>query len=334
MKFAWMARLSRWLVAPIALVCSFTIAAQAQQSTAWPADDVVAATVSGKSITVGDVRRVVKNTFGESQITPENLSATQAEALEQLVNRRLASLALDRMKFVVAEADVDAAVKTLETQAAGRAVGLDQMLAERGMTKATMREDLAWEVRWNKYVRQQITDKELEAWFTTHRRDFDGTELRVSHILFRANGPLNEAAYATLTKQAEQLRSEIVGGKTSFADAARQHSAGPSRAQGGDLGFIPRHDRMVEAFSRAAFALAKGDISPPVATQFGVHLIHCTEIKPGKKSWQDVREPLYTAVMQDLFLKRANEMRPATSIEFTGVLPRLDPKTRQVLTSK
>ena len=66
-----------------------------------------------------------------------------------------------------------------------------------------------------------------------------------------------------------------------FADAAEKYSAGPSRAKGGDLGFIPRHGIMVEPFARAAFVLAKGEISPPMATVFGIHLITVTDVKPG-----------------------------------------------------
>ncbi len=299
-----------------------------------PETDAPAAKVGGASITAGDVRRLVSATYGTSQIAPEGLQRIQAEALEQLVNRRLAMINLDRRKFTVSDAELDAAVKTLETQAAGRAIGLEQLLTERGLTKATMREQLAWEVRWNKYVGQQITDKELEAYFNAHRRDFDGAELRVSHILLRPTGKFDQAAYDALTKQAAQLRADILGGKVSFADAAKQYSAGPSRTQGGDLGYIPRRDRMVEAFSRAAFALQKDEISPPVATPFGVHLIQCTDIRPGKKTWQEAREDVYLAASGELFLKLADELRTTTPIEFTGAMPYLDPKTRTVVAAK
>ncbi len=124
-----------------------------------------------------------------------------------------------------------------------------------------------------------------------------------------------------------ELRREIVGGESTFAAAAEKYSEGPSRRSGGDLGFIPRHERMVETFSKAAFALAKDEISPPIVTPFGVHLIQCTDVRSGTKSWTDVRSELAAAYAQDQFHKLADEMRPTVMIEYNPAVPHLDAKT-------
>ena len=122
-----------------------------------------------------------------------------------------------------------------------------------------------------------------------------------------------------------------MGSKLTFADAAKRFSAGPSREQGGDLGFIPRRDRMVEAFSAALFSLKKDEISLPVVTFFGVHLIQCTDEKAGTKTWQDARVELAAAVVQDLFARLAAEERKQTPVEYTGAMPHLDAKTGQIV---
>jgi peptidyl-prolyl cis-trans isomerase C len=75
--------------------------------------------------------------------------------------------------------------------------------------------------------------------------------------------------------QAEQCREEILAGK-SFAVAAKEVSKCPSGSKGGDLGFFTR-GQMVPQFDKAAFELPVGELSEPVQTQFGWHLITVTE---------------------------------------------------------
>lgn len=71
--------------------------------------------------------------------------------------------------------------------------------------------------------------------------------------------------------EAEDILKKIKAGE-SFEEMARIFSKCPSNRQGGDLGKFGR-GRMDEVFEEAAFALAKGDVSEPVRTRFGYHLI-------------------------------------------------------------
>ena len=88
-------------------------------------------------------------------------------------------------------------------------------------------------------------------------------EVRASYILVKTK------------EEAEKLREEIVNGKD-FAKAALEESLCPSKRDGGDLGFFKR-GVMVKPFEDAAFELKEiGDISEPVETQFGWHLIKLT----------------------------------------------------------
>ena len=58
---------------------------------------------------------------------------------------------------------------------------------------------------------------------------------------------------------------------------------------------------MSEFFSKAAYQLDVGQVSEPVKSSFGVHLIKCLEVKPGQKDWQEVRERLNNAAAEYLF---------------------------------
>ena len=89
-------------------------------------------------------------------------------------------------------------------------------------------------------------------------------EVRASHVLVKTED------------EAKKLREDINAGKISFEDAARQISVCPSGHEGGDLGFFKR-GVMVKPFEDAAFAMKEiGEVSEPVETQFGWHLIQLT----------------------------------------------------------
>lgn len=71
---------------------------------------------------------------------------------------------------------------------------------------------------------------------------------------------------------ANDLLKKINNGEISFENAAKEYSKCPSKRNGGDLGFFGR-GMMVKEFEDAAFALKEGEVSAPVQTQFGWHLI-------------------------------------------------------------
>jgi parvulin-like peptidyl-prolyl isomerase len=72
---------------------------------------------------------------------------------------------------------------------------------------------------------------------------------------------------------------------------------------------------MPEAFSTAAFALDKDQVSEPVQTRFGIHLIQVVEIKPGQRTWQECRGELRSAVTQYLFRWIAGKQREMAQVE-------------------
>jgi parvulin-like peptidyl-prolyl isomerase len=87
---------------------------------------------------------------------------------------------------------------------------------------------------------------------------------------------------------------------------------------------------MSDEFSRAAFVLNPGEVSPPVTTQFGVHLIQVTEVRPGEKTWTDVREHLRLDLARRLFELIANQERPNATIRIEDQVPRFKVRTKEI----
>jgi parvulin-like peptidyl-prolyl isomerase len=292
--------------------------------------DVVVATVGGEAIVAGDVERLLTRVVGDQQVEPAVLPVFQAQVLAEVVDRRLVLAYARRTKTGPAQAQIDAALAELKARITAQGQSLEEYLREKSLTEADLRRQVRWDLAWAKYSARYITEERLASHFEGQRRQFDGTELSVSHILLRPDAT-GAGVMDELVERAKRMREEIVSGKVSFEEAAAKHSAGPSGRQGGKLGWIGRRGPMVESFSRAAFALEVGELSEPVITRFGVHLIRCDEIKPGAKQLADVREQVEAALARKLMEKIVQLEKRHTRVELTGKWPYFKPGTRELV---
>jgi peptidyl-prolyl cis-trans isomerase D len=135
----------------------------------------------------------------------------------------------------------------------------------------------------------QVTDEALRKYYdeTAAARYETPERRRASHILIEA-GTDDAAA----RREAEQIAARIKAGED-FATLARENSDDPgSKEAGGDLGWATR-EAYVPAFADALFGMKQGEVSPPIKTQFGYHIIRLDGIEPpGQRSFEEVRAEL------------------------------------------
>ena len=116
-----------------------------------------------------------------------------------------------------------------------------------------------------------LTDDDVRAYFREHPDEFERPAAAYTSYITTSR-ITNSADTATALARAQQLREEILDG-TDFADVAERESAdSTSRINGGDLGFVPR-GQFIEEFEEAVLALPRGEVSEPVQTPFGYHII-------------------------------------------------------------
>jgi parvulin-like peptidyl-prolyl isomerase len=307
-----------------AWISSLALAARAADD-AQPANPEprVAATINGEPLYVGEVEGELPAIAQQHRVKPAQMDFARAGLLRQLISRRLVEGALVRDGYA-SEADIDKELKNLQSRLKEKSTTIEKMAAARGVGLAAARHEVAWSLAWSRYLERNLADG-LEGYFKEHHQDLDGTQIRASHILLReerANEPQDQ-----IMARAEKIRQEIESGKMTFEQAAEKYSTGPSRRQGGDLGFFPRNGVMAEEFSKTAFALGKGEISKPVATTYGTHLIRVTEIKPGSVQWTEVIPKIKDRAAADLFQKIADKELETAVIEFTGNAPYFKPGT-------
>jgi peptidyl-prolyl cis-trans isomerase C len=284
--------------------------------------DPVAATVNGVNVYRSEVLRTFYTTLKgrhESLDAPTR-SKMLASILDEVIDQRLVYQYLKMVDKIADEKAVIAEIKNVGKGLEQKGEKWDAYLLEKGYTRATFRRQIAWRLAWQAYLAATITDQLLQEYFTSNAPEYDGSEVRASHILLRDDRASGEQTQK-LFKRAVEIRKKITTKQMTFAEAAKKHSDGPSRLQGGDIGYFPRHGVQGEAFSQAAFELRKNAISDPVVTSFGVHLIQATDLKPGKIKWTDIRAKLRRDITRDLFEKIAQKKRVLAKIEFTGAVP-------------
>ena len=138
-----------------------------------------------------------------------------------------------------------------------------------------------------------VKEDDLKAFYEEQKDYYTKEERRkVSHILVEAPTGADEPAVTDAQAKIGKLQARLKKGEA-FASVAKEASDDKLTAEkGGDLGFIDK-GIMVKSFEEIAFALAKGEVSEPVKTKYGLHLIKVTEIEPTKvKPFKEVQAEL------------------------------------------
>ena len=155
-------------------------------------------------------------------------------------------------------------------------------------------------------------DADVRAYYDNNLdRYTEEVDLRVSHILLRTQ----DRELAEVQEQAESIAAEARDG-ADFAELARRYSEDEgTRDAGGDLGRIAR-GQMVPEFEGAAFALEQDEISDPVTSMFGVHVIKATEKAGGTtQTLDEVRDGIVDLLQQESADARASALAEAMSLE-------------------
>lgn len=224
-------------------------------------DARILATVGGQSITEADVEAFLAG-LGQRGEAYRSPEG-KAAVLEELINRRLFLLEATRGLF-----EAEPAFKAQLKQAK------ESLLIGYAMEKALSA--------------VTVKDAEVEKFYEENKdKLMGGDTVNASHILVPSE------------EECKRIREEIEGGAISFEQAAEKYSACPSGKEGGSLGDFGR-GQMVPEFEAACYAMQEGEISAPVQTQFGYHLIRLNSKKAGEVApLEAVREELKAKLLRD-----------------------------------
>lgn len=162
-----------------------------------------------------------------------------------------------------------------------------------------------------------VSDSELQAAYDKDKAKFTVPEQRKArHILIPVPQNASAAEVKKAQAQADSIEKQLQAG-ANFAELAKKYSGDPgSASQGGELGFFSR-GMMVKPFEDAVFSMKPGQISPPIRTPFGFHIIQLEDIKPEHvKSFDEVKPELEA----DIRKQKADQAYNAAVEKFKDML--------------
>lgn len=230
----------------------------------------VLATINGREISNIDLDNAVKSMHPQQQMRFQSEEGKK-RLLEDLVNQELFYL----------EAKDNKVDETEEFKALMEQVTIN-MLKQHALNQL--------------FMAAMPTEEEAKAYYDEHQDEFKVDEMaKARHILIKAN---HEDEFDIAEKRAKEIAEEIKAGEKTFEQAAMDYSDCPSNMQGGDLGLFGK-GQMVPEFEEAVFSMNAGELSEPVKTSFGYHLIKVEERhEAGVSKFEEVKDEILGKLAQ------------------------------------
>lgn len=263
----------------------------------------IIATIDGEPITAHELRR-----YGTDRRV-EGLS--EAQLFEALITDKLLEKEIKAQGITAREEEIVRYIREIQTRNGMDEERFKQALATQGMTyeayKAKVKGEIEKAQLVNREIRQRVnvSPEEIRRYYDAHRGDYVTRErVRVRTILFAIDATADERAVARARAKAAEVRALALGGKD-FAALARQFSDGPGADQGGELGSFKRGE-LERALEEVVFGLKPGEVSEPVRTDAGFHLLRVDDRvpeghRPLEEVSDEIRDALYNGALEERY---------------------------------
>jgi len=294
--------------------------------------DRVAAVVNNDIISLSEVEKraapelakVDQDAVGAERA--QKRAAALKKTLDTMIDEKLVDMELKELKVTITDKEVDAAVDEVKKSYNLTDEQLQQAVAREGYTIAEYREQMRKQIGRYKLISEKVRKnvKVSEADVKTEydrmtRSEGEDYEVHVRHILIAIPRNASQTQVDQARRKAAAVVQEARQPGVDFAELAKKRSEGSSSSDGGDLGFFKR-GTMVPEFERVAFNLKTGEVSDPVRTQFGWHVLKLEEIrklgtKPLAEARPEIEERLRRQQAERLTSQYMETLRNAAVVE-------------------
>jgi parvulin-like peptidyl-prolyl isomerase len=273
--------------------------------------DQIVAIVNKKVITLYETRQVEQQlTLQNPGFAAESPEARRQQVLDFLIENVLVRQKADDLAILVTEEELDVALQDIERR--NNLMSDEQLKAlvqQQGQLWEEFLDNIRGQIKMAKLVNMEVnsqidvTENDVEAYYYTNPEQFEQVApmIHIRHILLSVDQNADDAEVQTVKEQALQLIQELRAG-ADFVAIAKQYSDHPSSETGGELGTFKQGD-LAPPFDEA-FALNVGDVSEPVRSDLGFHILFVDERTGGQQASFEKAKP---AIRQKLLRDKSNE---------------------------
>jgi len=236
------------------------------------------------------------------------------EVLEQFITEKLLAAEVNLAGVKVNDEDIDRYIDQIKQRNRIGSEELAEALKREGTTMEQYRASIRAEIEKDEIISRQvrkkvnITSEDVERYYRLNPKKFAAPErVRLRHILFSLPSNASPEREREVTRRALEIRSQAIAG-ADFAKLAQEYSEGAGAAEGGDIGWISRGSLLKEIEEIAFNKLSVGEISQPLRTSLGMHLVKL-EIREASRTLPltevqgKIREELYAKALDERFQK-------------------------------
>jgi parvulin-like peptidyl-prolyl isomerase len=260
--------------------------------------------IDGEPVSAERFNTEMQRIANSGQVPVQRLRAAKDQIIDKIVDKELVDRAVAASDIEVTDEQIEERVKEIRAEFAeansqldGQMGSLDDLVKQLGITKEEFRESvrdsLAIEQLLVERGMEYPTEEEVKSLYEENKDAFQRpAQVNARHILITVDANADEKAWEEAQKRAMEVRKKATAEGADFAKLAQENSEGPTATKGGDLGWFGQGS-MVPEFEKTVFALEKGEISEPIRTQFGWHVIKkVDEREAGQVDFEEVEPQL------------------------------------------
>ena len=262
----------------------------------------IIATIDGEPVTEHELTAFARERKADGQ--------ERGKIIDGLITDRLLEKETKAANIEAKKEDIDRAVADLRQQNKMNDDEFAKALKDQGFTSDAFRKKLKEEIERNELMNREVrgrvnvSPQEIKRYYEEHKEEYGSgsDKVTVSDILLRAELK-DPSDVVKLSEAARKIADEARAGD--FAELAKKYSMGPGRDEGGMLGTFSK-DELEPKLAAAAFKMKQGEVSDPIPTNTGFHIIRVDRFSGGKPRGlddvkDDIRETLYKQQINNRF---------------------------------